>query len=154
MSDKPYWQQLRDLKLGKPSPAPGKQAKSADRPPEEEKDAQGPTPRKSPIKGKKEGFKQKGMRKVSKKRAKQERQYRPIRKKFLQDHPFCELKLPGCAGAATQIHHAEGRENNRLLNIDDFKSCCDNCHGIVTEKSRQAIAAGHSKSRLGKPNRS
>lgn len=37
MSDKPYWQQLRDLKLGKPSPAPGKQTKSADRPADEER---------------------------------------------------------------------------------------------------------------------
>lgn len=152
MSDKPYWQQLRDLKLGKPSPAPGKQTKSADRPADEEKAVEEPAAPKSPEKGSKMAQK-KGIRKMSKKRAKQERQYRPVRKKFLQDHPTCQLNLPGCQGTATQIHHAAGRENGRLLNIDDFKAACDNCHKIVTEKSRDAIAAGHSKSRLGKSNK-
>lgn len=151
MSDKPYWQQRRDQKLGKPSPAPGKQAKSADRPPDEEKDAEAPAAAKLPEKNPKP--KKKAIRKVSKKRAKQERQYRPVRKKFLQEHPVCELNLSGCQGTATQIHHAAGRENSRLLNVDDFRSACDHCHKIVTEKSREAITAGHSKSRLGKINR-
>lgn len=152
-----YLEYRRALKLGKASPAQGKQAKSADSAADDKKDAEAPVPAKSPRKGqesiKKPGAKKKGMRKVSKKRAKQERQYRPVRKKFLQEHSTCELNLPGCQGIATQIHHQTGRENGRLLNIDDFRSACGHCHKIVTEKSREAIAAGHSKSRLGKADR-
>jgi predicted HNH restriction endonuclease len=98
---------------------------------------------KKPVRGK--------IKRESKKRAKQNRQYKPIQRKFLRENPVCDLKLPGCTGNSTQVHHAAGRENDRLLRVEDFKAACSNCHKIATEHSRQAIAAGNSKTRLGKP---
>lgn len=101
---------------------------------------------------KKKSFK-KPMKKRTKKRAKQERQYTPIRKKFLKEHPVCEIGDEGCTSISTEIHHAGGREGDRLLKLEDFKAVCHNCHTKATEKSREAIAAGHSKTRLGKPDK-
>lgn len=100
---------------------------------------------KSPIK--------KRIKKVSKKRAKQNRQYAPVRKKFLQQHSTCEARLDGCEVRSSEIHHTGGRENGRLLKIEDFKALCGSCHRKITDKSREAIASGLSKTRLGKPDR-
>ena len=144
MSEKPYWQQRRDLKNGKKDSGNSEKGKTTgqesneDQSPEQKK---GKTTKKPKIK------------RVSKKRAKQEREYKPIRKKFLADNPLCGLKLPGCTGAATEVHHQAGREGKRLLDVNDFIGACSNCHKIATEKSKEAIVAGHSKTRLGKPNR-
>lgn len=93
------------------------------------------------------------IKRVSKKRAAQERAYKPVRKKFLQQHPTCEAGLKDCLGISTEIHHTAGREGERLLKVDDFKALCSNCHRKITDQSRQAIAEGHSKTRLGKPKR-
>jgi hypothetical protein len=93
----------------------------------------------------------KKIKKVSKKRAAELREYKPIRRKFLADNPICGLKLPGCTGHASEVHHQAGREGKRLLDITDFIGACHNCHRIATDQSREAIAAGHSKTRLGKP---
>ena len=66
--------------------------------------------------------------KKSAKRAKEEKQYAPVRKKFLQDHPLCEIKLPGCLIKSTEVHHASGRTNGNLLRVEDFVASCSNCH--------------------------
>ena len=146
MTDQPYWKLRQQMKL-KGATRTGREAQKAP-----EKEPAGEKAPKSPKVAKSPGKKPK-LKRMSKKRAKEERQYKPVRKKFLEQHPTCELGYDGCQGQSTEIHHAAGRENGRLLKIDDFKAVCSNCHRIGTDKSRQAIAAGHSKIRLGKPNR-
>lgn len=42
----------------------------------------------------------KPLRKVSKKRAKENKKYTTLRKKFLEDHPICEARIEGCMGVA------------------------------------------------------
>jgi hypothetical protein len=137
MSD--YLKYRQQLKLGiKPAPqAQGKAGKETDgeKGGEKVKPAKG---RKTPIK------------KASKKRAKELREYKPVRRSFLKAHPTCEVKLPGCQGKATEIHHQAGREGKKLLDVTDFLSCCRSCHRNITDDSREAIASGHSKTRLGK----
>ena len=148
MSEKPYWQQRQEMKLkggskmtdsGKSEKGKTTEQESAeDQAPEQKK---GKTTKKPKIK------------RVSKKRAKQLREYKPVRRKFLAENPICQLRLPGCTGGSEELHHAAGRENGRLLKIEDFKAACGHCHRIATEESKTAIAAGHSKTRLGKPDK-
>jgi hypothetical protein len=148
MTDKPFWMRLRDQKLkgGGKVEKETKLAKDSENSEAEEKE----NPVKKPTAGKP---KQKRIKQASKKRAKQNRQYTPRKKKFLEEHPMCEMQMEGCTGIATELHHAAGRENARLLDVEDFKSACHSCHRKATDNSREAIADGHSKTRLGKPKR-
>lgn len=84
---------------------------------------------------------------VADKRNKQNKEYSSIRKVHLEEKPFCELKLPGCGGFATEVHHMKGRIGNLLTNRRYFKSTCRSCHQWVTENSMEAIQLGLSLSR-------
>jgi len=66
------------------------------------------------------------LRKVSKKRAAQNREYSRVRAKFLEDNPFCEAH--DGYGLSTQIHHMNHREGIRLLDRKYFLAVCDECH--------------------------
>lgn len=149
-----YLEYRRKLKLRIKTDATvkGKGPSEAPKPKTGTSPAKKPEGRKSPEKGL-SGKNRSKIKKASKKRAKELREYKPIRNAFLKDHPTCEVKLPGCQGTATQIHHQSGRSGKKLLDVDDFLSACQHCHDIITEESRAAIAAGHSKSRLGKANK-
>lgn len=121
----------------------------------EEEEQEGPELPKKPEKKPRKAL-QKSKKKIphrTKKRAKQERKYTPVRRKFLKDHPVCEIPVEGCTHESTELHHAGGREGDGLLREEDFKAACHNCHTKATEHSRRAINDGRSKTRLGKPNR-
>lgn len=75
--------------------------------------------------------------------------YSALRKKFLEDRPFCEAKLEGCTRVATDLHHSRGR-GIYFLDLKTFKAMCANCHGIVERKPKMAKKKGLSKSRLTK----
>lgn len=68
--------------------------------------------------------------KVSKKMSKELKTYSQKRKEHLKKHPYCQLKLQGCTGRATEIHHSSKRGIN-LNNEETFLSGCNNCHHIV-----------------------
>lgn len=102
---------------------------------------------KSEPKKKKE---KKPIRPVAKKRQKQLDEYSKVRAIKLALNPLCEIFLPGCTIKATEVHHGEGRENEKLLDIEKMKSACRYCHNQVTEHSKEAIENGHSYSRLKK----
>src|SRR5579859_1085311 len=88
MIDQPYWKLRQQMKL--------KGASKTEREPQEapEKEAAGEKAQK-PAKAAKSPGKKPKIKRVCKKRAKQERQYKPVRKKFLADHPVCELGYDG-----------------------------------------------------------
>ena len=87
----------------------------------------------------------------SKKRAKQEAQYRADRIVFLSERPLCEMRLDGCARAATQVQHLAGRSGYRLLDQSRWMPCCASCHGRVTDLEVDAYALGlaHRRNRPG-----
>ena len=90
----------------------------------------------------------KPINKVSKNRQKQLDLYYPLREAFLKVHKWCELKVDsGCTKKATEVHHAEGRHNDLLLNVEKFKAACRHCHDIVTKNSKEAIENGQSLSK-------
>lgn len=67
-------------------------------------------------------------RKVSAKMAKDLQDYGVLRRIHLQEHPECQVNLPGiCDGQATTVHHCAKRGVN-LLKPDTFKSACMPCH--------------------------
>ena len=144
---KSYLEYRRDLKNGKKDSGNSEKSDNS----EKGKTTKEETGEDQPHKQKKGKTTKKPIAKVSKKRGKEMREYKPVRKKFLIDNPRCGLKLPGCTGAATEVHHQSGREGKRLLEVTDFIGACHSCHKIATKDSREAIAAGHSKTRLGKP---
>ena len=88
------------------------------------------------------------MRNRSLKRAKQEREYKVVRKEYLEANPECEAKLKDCTGQATEIHHMAGRIGLLLCDTKNFKALCNGCHRWAELHPIEAKELGLSKSRL------
>lgn len=78
---------------------------------------------------------------VAKKRAKQLTKYSKLRIKFLEENPICCVCRENLA---TEVHHAEGKENELLLKVESFRPICRPCHTRITEHSAEAIEKGYS----------
>jgi hypothetical protein len=87
------------------------------------------------------------MRRFSKKREKENRQYRKQRIAFL-DGLECEAGLKGCTVFATEVHHQKGRIGKNLLDRSTWLGVCRNCHDIIEHEPVMAKERGLSKSRL------
>lgn len=101
------------------------------------------------VKKWRENYKPKPIPKRTKKRAKQEREYSKLRKAALPEDEYiqCEAGLKGCAGRATEWHHPEGRQGDKLTDPNNRKLLCHSCHEYITENSKEAIELGLSKRR-------
>lgn len=75
----------------------------------------GPLKRKTPL------------RKVSKKRQKEMREYGILRKEFLSKLPICEVCMKV---NSTDIHHKAGR-GKHYLDVDSWLSVCRFCHDKI-----------------------
>lgn len=71
-------------------------------------------------------FTKKRINPVSEKRASQLRKYYVLRRKYLAKHQVCEVH--DCNKYSTNLHHKKGRENERLIDVSYFMSCCETCH--------------------------
>jgi hypothetical protein len=154
MSEKSYLERRRDLKNGvKTNTDPGsggKPAKAEENPAldlePQERTARAP---KSPGKKSASNKDRKKIKPASKKRAKQNRQYTPVKRKFLIDHPICQVE--GCEAPSTDIHHKAGRSGKQLLKVDDFLAVCRPHHNTFEDRDKAAREAGHKTTRLTKP---
>jgi hypothetical protein len=81
---------------------------------------------------------QKPIPKTSAKRKGKLKEYTPLRKQYLLDHPECQIKLIGCTGKATQIHHCSTSDLD-FLNIKTWKSADDFCHNQVERVLSAAV---------------
>lgn len=88
------------------------------------------------------------IKKVSEKKKKQDDEYSKLRKIYLDAHPFCEAKLPGCTGDATDIHHLAGRIGEKYLDVTNFIALCRSCHSYIEIHPKEAKELGFSKNRL------
>lgn len=90
----------------------------------------------------------KPMRQVSPKQGKRLREYGPISKAFLADHPFCAI----CTArgihppnSATEVHHLRGRVGKLLCDKRGFVASCFPCrdfpHTQVIEARRLGVLA-------------
>ena len=80
------------------------------------------------------------LRKVSKKRAIQNREYAKIRKQFLEKAPFCEV--PDCIARSVEIHHSNHREGMKLCDAKHFVAVCRHCHMLIHDNPRWAREHG------------
>ena len=85
------------------------------------------------------------IRKVSPKRAEQNREYLKLRKEYLALYPVCEIE--DCNLKAVDIHHQRGKEGARLLDTNFFFAVCRGHHTYFTEHSKEAIEKGVSLNR-------
>lgn len=75
----------------------------------------------------------KGIKPVSDKRAEiNKKQYVPASKRFVKEHPECELKMEGCTGKSQCVHHTKGKATIELL-LDEqwWKGSCYHCNTLV-----------------------
>jgi len=85
----------------------------------------------------------------SSKRAKKNALYSISRKKFLEDHPICQMKIDTrCTIKSTEVHHTAGRIEELLLDMRYWKAGCHNCHSWVETHPDEAKALGLSIDRL------
>lgn len=83
------------------------------------------------------------IRKVSSKRRKQNAEYSHVRAAYLETSPQCaRCAQNGVCEAATEIHHAGGREGARLTDTPLFVALCGPCHRWVHDNPLAARDAG------------
>ena len=75
----------------------------------------GPLKRKTPL------------RRVSKRRSKEMKEYGILRKEFLEKLPICEVCMKA---KSTDIHHKAGR-GKHYLEVDTWLSTCRGCHDKI-----------------------
>jgi hypothetical protein len=119
--------------------------------------ARGDAMKQTPIRRKK-GFarsslpmKRSPLRRVSKKRAKENREYTVVRARYLMDHPKCEACYPvnsyllvhiTKASPSEEVHHKNGR-TGRLLNYTPFFiAVCRKCHDWIGRNGAEARELG------------
>jgi 5-methylcytosine-specific restriction enzyme A len=71
--------------------------------------------------------------------------YRRNRKTLLADNPECELRFPGCTGAATTIDHIIAPRLGGTNDLSNLRPACAHCNeargaaaGRATQKRRAA----------------
>ena len=86
------------------------------------------------------------LRRVSKKRAKQNRLYAVLRKEYLVAHPrckVCEDKQHVPVRAATEIHHMNKRHGERLNDMSMWLPVCHTCHMVIEHAKKDAREVGY-----------
>jgi hypothetical protein len=80
------------------------------------------------------------VRAVALKRARQLREYRPLRDAFLEAHPWCQF--PGCANRTEVLHHKRGRRGLRLLDERWWAASCDFHNDFAETRTGESLELG------------
>ena len=80
------------------------------------------------------------IRAVAKKRVARNAEYAKLRREFLAEHPFCQVR--GCGSHSCDVHH-KARRGRFLLRVDTFLSCCRDHHTKIEENPEWAKANGY-----------
>ena len=70
------------------------------------------------------------VKKVTEKRAEENKEYSKLRKQFLLHKMACEMKFHGCSITATTVHHTSKSHQN-FLNTDTWIAACLYCHSVA-----------------------
>ena len=86
---------------------------------------------------------------MSEKHKKTLEEYKPIRKKFLEENQICQARVK-CNGAeAVEVHHRAGKGTKKLwLDTENFLAICRECHQWEVTHSEEAKELGISKRRI------
>lgn len=72
-------------------------------------------------------------------RSKEEALYLKKRLDFLYYHPKCQASIPNrCSHNATDVHHKNGRTNERLNDEEHWLSVCRGCHDWIHSHPEEA----------------
>lgn len=74
--------------------------------------------------------KPKHLPKFSEKKASKILPYAVLRRRYLDEHPVCEVHLTGCTGLSEEIHHC-GTEEKDFLNTKTWKAVCRHDHNVI-----------------------
>ena len=70
-------------------------------------------------------------------------EYNPIRKEFLEERPFCEVKLDGCTNYSTCIHHKKSKHSKELyLDSSFWMASCISCNNKIENLGLKAYELG------------
>lgn len=86
--------------------------------------------------------------KVSNTRKVENRIYSTLRKVFLDNHPVCQIRRPGCRVKSSEVHHKKGRIGKLFLDVRFWLAACDRCHKWAEKNPEAAKEAGFSLDRL------
>lgn len=81
-----------------------------------------------------------------------DKKFAKAKRKYLQEHLFCEAQIEGeCQKVSIDVHHKKGKATEELL-LDPkfFLACCRKCHDIIEANPKWAKQMGFSLSRLAK----
>lgn len=97
------------------------------------------------------------IKKISNRGYERNKLYKKARLEYLETHPCCEVKLPGCTiphdgydASGLQVHHKLGRIGDLLYDKRYFLAVCHSCHEAITRFGNLAISHGWSLPRLNK----
>lgn len=82
------------------------------------------------------------LKKVSAKRAIENKEYARLRKDYLEAYPVCEVVE--CHFPSKEIHHMQGREGDKLTDINFFLAVCPGCHRKIETDTQWARDNGYS----------
>ena len=83
----------------------------------------------------------KNIRKVSKKRVEENKEYLVVRNQYLIQNPICEYE--GCKAKATELHHKNARNGARLNDNNYFMSICSEHHLCVHANPKESFKKGY-----------
>ncbi|GAC1414464.1 MAG: hypothetical protein NVSMB66_7540 [Candidatus Doudnabacteria bacterium] len=80
--------------------------------------------------------------KVAPNRKEENKEYEKEKKKYLKEHPLCEMR-PGCKNLSTQIHHMKKRRTpDHRINPKWFRASCTGCNLWAESHPKQALELG------------
>jgi len=85
------------------------------------------------------------LKRVSKKRAKENTTYTLLRRVFLIERPYCEIFEHGCTRKSTDVHHMNHREGKKLNMREWWLPACRTCHDWVRDHPKLARDKGFLK---------
>ncbi len=78
--------------------------------------------------------------KFSKNMEKELAKYRPLRDKYMKEHPICEYK--GCKKPSQDLHH-KARRGKNLSNVSTFMAVCRNHHIYIEDNPLESKENGY-----------
>ena len=98
-----------------------------------------PLQRKKPLARSQRPLKRTKLSPMSKKRAKEHREYGKLRTTFLDLNPGCQKCM---AAPSEQIHHIHGRSGTNFLDVKTWAALCAPCHQKVHDNPNAARRDG------------
>lgn len=84
------------------------------------------------------------LRAVSQKRKKQDEAYSKLRRRYLEEHPLCKVKVSGCSNTATDVHHKFSGDDRAVYYLiqSTWMPACRNCHDWIHAHPADARTMG------------